>query len=311
MDKQEFIIPTFDPGMLESKLFRSGGDVFQPFIHTFSMVFHINRIEDYIRKVKVPSETDLHPYRLTVFQFMFLTEGRCIRSKGLSAYEFGKGTFFLVSPYEISTNEFMSEDARGFYCYFDLDLLSFDYKLKDLLSDFPFLNFNGNSVITVDGDSIDLILNLIIRLETEYKKEKECRSEVLKAYLMALFVELSPFVKSNPNASGDIDYRITEQFRKALAQHIYVNRKTEEYARMLKISPDRLNRCVKNITGKRASELIQDMILLESKVLLKQTSLSVSEITYKLGQNHISNFVRFFKSKTGMSPGEYRSSINP
>ncbi len=79
--------------------------------------------------------------------------------------------------------------------------------------------------------------------------------------------------------------------------------------RMLKITSGRLNKCVKNITGKRVNELIQDMILLESKVLLKQTSLSISEITYKLGQKHVSNFVRLFKLKTGMSPGEYRSTL--
>jgi AraC-like DNA-binding protein len=53
-----------------------------------------------------------------------------------------------------------------------------------------------------------------------------------------------------------------------------------------------------------------DPRMLESKVLLKQTSLSISEISYKLGQFHVSNFVRLFKSKTGISPGEYRSSAN-
>ncbi|NSW93512.1 MAG: hypothetical protein HPY62_02255 [Bacteroidales bacterium] len=46
--------------------------------------------------------------------------------------------------------------------------------------------------------------------------------------------------------------------------------------------------------------------MLESKVLLKQTSFSISEILFSLSQIHESNFVRFFKSKPGISPGEYR-----
>jgi transcriptional regulator GlxA family with amidase domain len=53
------------------------------------------------------------------------------------------------------------------------------------------------------------------------------------------------------------------------------------------------------------------MILLEAKVLLKQTSLSISEVAFEVGRNEVSDFVRFFKSNAGMSPGEYRKMVNP
>jgi AraC family transcriptional regulator, transcriptional activator of pobA len=309
MDKKEFTIPVFDPRALESNLYRARGEVFQPHIHDFSMIFHINRIEDFLQMIGIPTEEDRHPYRLTVFQFMFLTAGRCIRSKGLRRYEFGSDTFFIVPPYEITSMEFISDDARGFFCYFLPDLLLVDHVPIDLISDLPFQNFNSNPAIPVSGDTVDLLVTLLTRLETEYKKGKKCRQEVLRAYLQALSAELTPFVPKNTAPSADEDYYIADQFRKALAQHIYEYRKTGDYARLLRIPIRRLNQCVKNISGKGANELIQDMILLESKVLLKQTSLSISEITYKLGQNHISNFVRFFKAKTGMSPGEYRNSL--
>ncbi|NBB21336.1 helix-turn-helix domain-containing protein [Runella sp. CRIBMP] len=48
------------------------------------------------------------------------------------------------------------------------------------------------------------------------------------------------------------------------------------------------------------------MLLLEAKVLLKQTNLNVTEIAYKIGKNEISDFARFFKAQTGMKPSEYR-----
>ena len=72
-----------------------------------------------------------------------------------------------------------------------------------------------------------------------------------------------------------------------------------------------MNKCVKSVTGQSAHDLLSEMILLEATVLLKQTSQSVSEIAYHVGRNEISDFVRFFKSKTGMSPGEYRKMANP
>lgn len=309
MKRKEISIPILDPQMLEAELLQSFDGLIPPFLHNFSMAFHINRIEDYIKKVKLSRESSSHPYRLSVYKFIFLTEGQSNHTKGLNYYELRKGTFFIVPPYEITTDEFTSEDAMGFFCYFNLDLLSFDFKVRDLLSDFPFLNFNSNPVITLRGESIEVIHNLITRLETEYKKDKDCRPEVLRAYLLALFVEITPFMIASSLPSCNEDYQITELFKKAINQNITVNQKAEDYARMLKIQLKTLNRCVKKTTGKKASELILEMVLLESKVLLKQTTLSISEISYRLGQNHVSNFVRLFKTGTGMTPGEYRNSL--
>jgi AraC family transcriptional activator of pobA len=51
---------------------------------------------------------------------------------------------------------------------------------------------------------------------------------------------------------------------------------------------------------------LDEMILLEAKVLLKQTDLSISEIAYKIGEKGSSNFSRFFRTKTGVTPKEYR-----
>lgn len=48
------------------------------------------------------------------------------------------------------------------------------------------------------------------------------------------------------------------------------------------------------------------MLLLESKFLLKQSNLNISEVASKLGRNEISDFGRFFKTQTGYSSSEYR-----
>ncbi len=310
MEKYSLVIPTFDPRILESKLFQTEDINHHRYAYNTSNIFHIKRIEDYLRNITTPTEIDHLPHRLSVFHFVYLIYGKCIRTKGLSTFEFGRNTFFFEPAFEIRAHEFTSDDARGFYTFFNLDLLSFDYKLRDLLSDFPFLNFNSNPVIIIDDKSKKNFTIIFERLEKEYKKGKDCRIEVLRAYLITLFVELMPFFKDSPSSNNDVAHVITEKFRKALARCIYEKQKVEDYAIMLKIPANKLNKYVKSVTGENAHELLNEMILLESKVLLKQTTLSISEISYKLGQVHISNFVRLFKSKTGMSPGEYRNSAN-
>jgi len=305
-------ISTFDPLKLKAQLSGTGGTHFNSYLTTHVYeVFHINRIEDYNRLVQLPAEWDAQPYRLTVFSFFFLVKGTSMRSKGLMNYEFGDNTFFFLPAYEISTYRLLNEHAEGFFCYFNLDLLSSDYKLKDLLSDSPFLNFNCHPLVTISSRSKEMVMILLKRLEDEYKKEAQCRHEILKVYLMALFTEIKPFATSTSAISKNSAYQITEQYKKALSQFIYEKQKVSDYADLLAVSPNHLNKCVKTVTGQSAHDLLSEMILLEAKVLLKQTSLGISEIVYQVGRSEVSDFARFFKSKTGMSPGEYRKMVNP
>ncbi len=309
---KENIISTFDPTKLRSKLLIAGGAHFHSYLTPAHEVFHINRVQDYIRLVKFPTQTDVHPFRLTVFNFMFFTQGSSSRSKGLIDYDFKENTFFFLPAYEITTHKFISDDAAGYYCHFNLDLLTSDYKLKDLLAEFPFLNFNCHPLVTVDSAmKEEVILPLLRRLETEYKKGGQCRHEILRAYLMALFAELKPFVPVATSSSQSSAYLITEQYKKALSQFIYEKQKVNDYADMLAVSPNHLNKCVKSVTGQSAHDVLSEMILLEAKVLLKQTNLSISEIAYQVGKNELAGFTRFFKSITGMNPGEYRKLTNP
>jgi AraC family transcriptional regulator, transcriptional activator of pobA len=303
---KENLIKTFNPYELETDLF-NGGVHLPSFIAPAHHVFHINRIEDYTRLVKFPMKSDLIPRRITLFNFFFLTSGKSIRTKGLNKYEFGTNAFFFIPAYEITTHEVISKDAEGYYCHFSLDLLTSDYRLKDLLHDFSFLNFNCYPLVNIDEGSKVNILPLLLRLEKEYKRGENCRFEILRTYLITLFTELNPFVAPPQYSTTNAAFILTKQYKDALGQHIYQKQKVIDYAEMLSVSPNHLNKCVKSSTGKSAHDLLSEMLILEAKVLLKQTNLTISEIAYKIGRNEISDFTRFFKTQTGMKPSEYRT----
>lgn len=304
-------ISTFDPLKLKAQISNPGGAHFNSYLTHVYEAFHINRIEDYNRVVHLPREWDAQPFRLTVFSFFFLTRGTSIRSKGLLTYEFGENTFFFLPAYEISTYRLVNENAEGFFCYFNSELLTSDYKLKDLLTDFAFLNFNCYPLVTISTSATEIIIALLKRLEEEYKKGTACRYDILRVYLMALFTELKSFATTVSSSPKNSAYQITEQYKKALSQFIYEKQKVADYADMLAVTPNHLNKCVKAVTGQSAHDVLSEMVLLEAKVLLKQTTQSVSEIAYQIGRNELSDFTRFFKAKTGLSPGEYRKMVNP
>src|SRR5690242_1428476 len=89
--------------------------LWQEFVTRHSNLFHTKRIEDAKEHLKFP----LPPHRKTAFDFIFLTKGTSIRSKALNRYQFEAGTFFFLPAHQISSHEFYSKDACGYYCHFD------------------------------------------------------------------------------------------------------------------------------------------------------------------------------------------------
>lgn len=264
--------------------------------------FHINRLEEYKDMMKFP----LPPHRKMVFDFVFLTTGSSVRSKGLDHYEFGANTFFFLPAYQITTHKSMSADATGFYCHFDSELLTKNFQSRELLEEYSFLHFLGNPLVTVDAETTQTVLFILHRLEKEYKKNDTVNFGIVQGYLLALMAEIRPFVKTERKVKINAASEITEKYKSALAQYSYEKQKIRDYADILSVTPNHLNKCVKVTTGKSAHEFLDDMLLLEAKVMLKQTGLSIAEIAFRIGKNDLSDFGRFFKQKTGFTPGEYR-----
>jgi len=78
-------------------------------------------------------------------------------------------------------------------------------------------------------------------------------------------------------------------------------RKPKDFAGLLSVSINHLNKVVKHVKNKTTSEIIIDRILEEARILLKITNWSISEIAYSLGYETPSRFVYMFSKKIGIN----------
>lgn len=297
-------VPTLTPDTLGGVVFKIAG--WQSMQGPTYNTFHINRIEDVRQVMKFP----MPPHRKTVIDFILITHGTMIRQKGLNRYEVMGNTFFFLPAHHISFDEWMSEDVRGYYCHFDTNLLTNRWQKQDTEQEFPFLQFLGDPIVPIDNEMLTQVSLLVDRLHAEYRKNRSDSIDIYRIYLLALFTELKRAPQSGqPTATDRTDKaasRFTQLYKNALSEFIYEKQQVAEYADLLHISPNHLNKCVKVATGQTARELLDEMLLLEARVLLAQTDLSVSEIAYRMGKQDPSNFSRFFKTKMGITPKEYR-----
>ncbi|SHN33549.1 helix-turn-helix domain-containing protein [Mucilaginibacter sp. OK098] len=269
-------------------------------------VFSIMRIEEFGRHIKFP----IPPGRSTTYHFCWLTKGQMIRTDALQRYVIGPDTIWFYKSGNIMSTESLSTDAEGYYCLFDKEYILQLLKNQNSLDELPFFQPDGNPLINLDADASDEVAYLLKKMEREHLNRQAERKVMIGLLLCQLLLQMkrhSTFL-TDKKIYGAAEI-LTHRFLQSLKKFALQQRSVTFYAGLLNVSPNHLNKCVKDRTGKPATAHIADMIILEAKVMLTQTEKNISEIAYFLGFEDFSYFSRHFKKHAGFTPKEYRESF--
>ena len=129
---------------------------------------------------------------------------------------------------------------------------------------------------------------------------------------MDIFTKRQKFIKKagqslNQNLARDAELNF--KFQELLAQHDKMQHTLKFYADSLFITPKYLIHAIKNASGKSPGKLIDEAIVAEAKLLLKNTSLSIATVAEELHFSDQASFSKFFKKHTGFSPLSYRREL--
>ena len=289
-------IPTLSPILFRDNHIKNKTDeivnqdtISQFFIHSFK--------EDPVN-LNLP----LPPHKKTVNDFVFITNGNMTKTLGIESFELKKNDFLFTPKYNICTTETVSTDLEGFYCHFSDELISTTPFLEALHTETNRQNYFHIS----QNQSLNLEF-LLTRIVQLYKNRAKSSNDyhLLSFYLSTVIAELFLSYKSDPITQRQSN-TIFSDFKILAYKQFKQNITITEYASQLHITANHLNKRVKCETGKTASEIIKDIKILESKVLLLQTNMPINEISMELGFDDASYFSRLFKIETNHSPSSYR-----
>ncbi|SFM99347.1 AraC-type DNA-binding protein [Chryseobacterium oleae] len=300
MDKKQ-IVPEYKP------------ENFSAFIETDEKHWKDKTINDFfiskLSTTKVKLRTPFLPHRKTVNDFVWVTKGRLEQTVYNEHYHLSAGSILLLAPEKIRTIDLLSEDIEGFYCHFSDDFIAKNDQIKYLLEILNYLDSHNRYVIPVD--SADTLLPLLNRMERLNNSEKnERNTQLISFYLMCFLGELKEIIKTLPEIKWTANEKLVLKFKKAVTKNIHKIHNVHEYASMLNVTPNHLNKCVKDFTGSTASEFINKFLMIEAKAFLSIFEMSISEAAYAIGISDPSYFARFFKKQSGMTPREYRKMID-
>jgi AraC-like DNA-binding protein len=135
------------------------------------------------------------------------------------------------------------------------------------------------------------------------------RRELVKALLLAMFYDMSGVIYRVEQSGKKTQTRadaIFTRFISLLGEHFRSERRVGWYAEQLCITPKYLSETVKQISKRTPNEWIDSYVILEMRVLLKNSTKSIKEITKDLHFPNQSFFGKYFKEHVGVSPLKYR-----
>ena len=130
-----------------------------------------------------------------------------------------------------------------------------------------------------------------------------CCSIISKMHMREPQEEGSKMETEKPNRNK----QLFNDFMALVKQYHTRHRGVKFYAEKLCITPNYLSGVVKDYTGKTATEWVNDFVILEAKIMLKDSNLSIQEISYQLHFPNQSAFGKYFKQLVGVGPKQYRS----
>ncbi|HZG26526.1 MAG TPA: AraC family transcriptional regulator [Chitinophagaceae bacterium] len=277
----------------------------------------VNPDFEMLRYEDIP-EKNLHgrpPFRLNAFVIGYVTGGSALLTINSKDYRLNAGTIYFSTPWHIRKYSDIIH-WRGHMLFFTQQFLYQYIMGSSFVNEFPYFQSENGVVAPLSTDESSETESLILEMHNLFKSGREDRFKILFHYLNILLLKcksLKSIEKFKPIAGSE---NIVILFQEKLNNYfVALNRNQAQeplsltnIAQQLHLHPIYLSNLVKAKCGKTVSQLIRQRIVLEAKALLRNSNMTVSEVAYYLRFTDTSNFAKFFKSLTGTSPSDFRSS---
>ncbi|MEP6699799.1 MAG: helix-turn-helix domain-containing protein [Bacteroidota bacterium] len=185
--------------------------------------------------------------------------------------------------------------------------------LKGSLSDeFPYFDLQAEHIVNVTPEESELIQQSFKDIISEYERFSPEKDYLLRNYIHILLLRIREIYRPHAKQLTERATRsmkITNQFKHLVEKNFIEIREVQRYAKELHVTPKYLSESVKANTGKSPRDIINDMLLLEAKVLLGSTDKTMTEIAHQLCFGDQSHFNHFIRQHTSLTPLQLRKKL--
>ena len=258
-----------------------------------------------------------------IFDFYSISLKRNLNGKlkyGQQQYDFDEGVLFFVAPNQVLGVEIdKKENAHqsGWMLLLHPDFF-WNTPLVKSIKKYEYFNYSVNEALFL-SEKEELSLNSIVEnIMIEYHSNIDQFSQnIIISQIETLLNYAERFYQRQFITRKIANHLILERLENLLSDYfnsedlISKGLPTVQFiSDSLNVSPSFLRGLLKRLTGQNTQQYIHHKLIEQAKVHLSTTNLTVSEIAYTLGFEHLQSFSKLFKTKTQLSPSEFRQSFN-
>lgn len=301
-----------------------------------SNLFHIKSITEFHRQAGLPlpenplisivdySKIQHLPESLSVvFDFYSISIKRNLNYKlfyGQQKYDFDEGIMFFMAPGQVLKIE-IDQNARlqhsGWMLLIHPDFL-WNTSLAKNIKKYNYFDYSVNESLFLSQKEEGVLNNILESIKQEYHSNIDKFShDIIIAQLEVLLNYAERFYQRQFLTRRKTNHQILENLENILNDYFNDEKLTSnglptvhKVAEKLNMSSNYLSELLKVLTGLNTQQHIHQKIIEKAKLKLSTTDLSATEIAYELGFEHPQSFSKLFKTKTNLTPLEFRNSFN-
>ena len=240
---------------------------------------------------------------------------------GQQPFDFNEGTMSFMAPVQTIGMSTAGGDEEvkqsGWVLFIHPDFL-WNTPLSKTIRHYDFWAYSLHEALFLSEKEEAIVDGIIRNVDQEYHGNIDKFSkQIIIAQLESLLSYAERFYNRQFITREKGAHQILERLESLLTDYFnnedLVNRglpTVQHIAAELHLSPKYLSNLLRTLTGQTTQQHIHDKLIEKAKERLSGTELTVSEIAYELGFEHLQSFSKLFKTKTTFSPLQFRQSFN-
>jgi len=253
---------------------------------------------------------------LNYFKIAYKTNIASKVKYGQNHYDFSEGGLIFTAPNQL----FESPDEvkkSGYVLLIHPDFL-LSYPLAKKIKDYGYFSYAANEALHLsDKEKVTILSIFDIILDELDSRIDDFSQDVIISQIELLLNYCNRFYKRQFITRKAVNNSLLEKLEVILDDY-FNNGKTstqgiptvQYLAELVNLSPSYLSDMLRSLTGQNAQQHIHNKMIDKAKELLSTTDLTISEIAYQVGFEHPQSFSKLFKTKTKLSPVDFRHSFN-
>lgn len=251
---------------------------------------------------------------LNLYQ-IWLKGGQCGVQYGRKHYDFEEGVMTFYAPNQLMTiiESTAFKNEGGWVISFHPDLIR-TFPLGENMDVYSFFNYESHEALHLSDKEKAMMRDTFDRIVEEISDRIDNHSQrVIVTNLELLLNYINRYYERQFNTRSTEHKTIVTQVNSLLKDYIESGDlsmngqpSVQFLADKFHLSSNYLSDMLRKETGRSAKDHINEFLVSRAKTSLLTTDHSISEIAYELGFNYPHYFSRLFKSKTGLTPQEYR-----